>query len=93
MDYFAFYLIKNTPFKATHAIDKMINPNNLRQQSKISYFEQVKPNWRLRYCKIIAPWWQIASAYNILPQHLQNCQKTFLANAEIAMEPAKAVKE
>jgi hypothetical protein len=30
---------------------------------------------------------------NILPQNLQNWKKTFLANAEIAMEPSKAVKE
>jgi putative transposase len=36
---------------------------------------------------------QIASKYNILPQNLQNWKKTFLANAEIAMEPSKAVKE
>jgi hypothetical protein len=28
-----------------------------------------------------------------LPQNLQNWKKTFLANAEIAMEPSKAVKE
>ncbi len=36
---------------------------------------------------------QIASKHNILPQNLQNWKKTFLANAEIAMEPSKAVKE
>ncbi len=30
---------------------------------------------------------QIASKHNILPQNLQNWKKTFLANAEIAMEP------
>lgn len=36
---------------------------------------------------------QIASNHNILPQNLQNWKKTFLANAEIAMEPSKAVKE
>jgi putative transposase len=29
---------------------------------------------------------QIASKHNILPQNLQNWKKTFLANAEIAME-------
>jgi hypothetical protein len=32
---------------------------------------------------------QIASKHNILPQNLQNWKKTFLANAEIAMEPSK----
>ena len=36
---------------------------------------------------------QIANKHNILPQNLQNWKKTFLANAEIAMEPSKAVKE
>ncbi len=36
---------------------------------------------------------QIARKHNILPQNLQNWKKTFLANAEIAMEPSKAVKE
>jgi putative transposase len=30
---------------------------------------------------------------NILSQNLQNWKKTFLANAEIAMEPSKTVKE
>ena len=36
---------------------------------------------------------EIASKHNILPQNLVNWKKTFLANAEIAMEPSKAVKE
>ncbi len=36
---------------------------------------------------------EIASQYNVLPQNLQNWKKTFLANAEIAMEPSKVVKE
>ena len=36
---------------------------------------------------------EIASKHNILPQNLVNCKKTFLANAEFAMEPSKAVKE
>jgi len=36
---------------------------------------------------------EIASVHNILPKNLQNWKATFLANAEIAMEPAKAVKE
>jgi len=35
----------------------------------------------------------IASANNITPKNLQNWKKTFLENAEIAMEPSKAVKE
>ena len=36
---------------------------------------------------------EIASAHNITPKNLQNWKKTFLANAELAMEPSKAVKE
>jgi len=36
---------------------------------------------------------EIASKHNILPQNLVNWKKTFLANAEIAMEPSKVVKE
>ena len=36
---------------------------------------------------------EIASENNITPKNLQNWKKTFLENAEIAMEPAKAVKE
>ena len=36
---------------------------------------------------------EIASEHNIIPKNLQNWKANFLANAEIAMEPAKAVKE
>jgi putative transposase len=36
---------------------------------------------------------EIASTNNITPKNLQNWKKIFLENAEIAMEPAKAVKE
>ncbi|MDF1881549.1 IS3 family transposase [Sulfurimonas sp. MAG313] len=36
---------------------------------------------------------EIAIEHEILKKNLQNWQATFLANAEIAMEPAKAVKE
>jgi putative transposase len=36
---------------------------------------------------------EIASANNINPKNLQNWKKIFLDNAEVAMEPAKAVKE
>jgi putative transposase len=36
---------------------------------------------------------EIASANNITPKNLQNWKKTFLDNAEIAMEPSKAVKD
>jgi putative transposase len=36
---------------------------------------------------------EIASEYNINPKNIQNWKKIFLENAEVAMEPAKAVKE
>ncbi len=36
---------------------------------------------------------EIASTNNINPKNLQNWKKIFLENAEVAMEPAKAVKE
>ena len=36
---------------------------------------------------------EIASANNITPKNLQNWKKVFLDNAEMAMEPAKVVKE
>jgi putative transposase len=36
---------------------------------------------------------EIASASNIIPKNLINWKNTFLSNAELAMEPAKAVKE
>ena len=36
---------------------------------------------------------EIASDNNVTPINLQNWKKTFLSNAEIAMEPSKAVKE
>ena len=36
---------------------------------------------------------EIASANNIIPKNLQNWKATFIANAELAMEPSKAVKE
>ena len=36
---------------------------------------------------------QIAKEHDVLPKNLTNWKKQFLENAEIAMEPAKAVKE
>jgi putative transposase len=36
---------------------------------------------------------EIAAHYNITPKNIQNWKKIFLSNAELAMEPAKAVKE
>ena len=36
---------------------------------------------------------EIASRNNITPKNLQNWKKIFLENAEVAMEPAKVIKE
>lgn len=36
---------------------------------------------------------EIASVHNVIPKNLINWKTTFLANAEMAMEPSKAVKE
>ena len=36
---------------------------------------------------------EIASANKITPLNLQNWKKIFLANAELAMEPGKAIEE
>jgi len=36
---------------------------------------------------------QISQEYNVIPKNIINWKKQFLDNAEIAMEPAKAVKE
>jgi len=36
---------------------------------------------------------EIASEYNIIPKNIMNWKKIFLENTEVAMEPAKAVKE
>ena len=35
----------------------------------------------------------LGSKYNVTTKNIQNWKKTFLSNAAIAMEPAKAVKE
>jgi putative transposase len=36
---------------------------------------------------------EIASAHNLIPKNIQNWKATFLSNAEMAMEPSRAVKE
>ena len=36
---------------------------------------------------------EIASEYNIIPKNIMNCKKIFMDNAELTMEPAKAIKE
>jgi len=36
---------------------------------------------------------EVASKYNIIPKNIMNWKKIFMDNAELAMEPAKAIKE
>jgi len=36
---------------------------------------------------------EIASKYNNIPKNIMNWKKIFMNNAELAMEPAKAIKE
>lgn len=36
---------------------------------------------------------EIANKHQVLPKNLQNWKATFLSNAELAMEPSKAIKE
>ena len=36
---------------------------------------------------------EIASKHNVLPKNLQNWKATFISNAEMAMEPSRAIKE
>ena len=36
---------------------------------------------------------EIASEYNIIPKNIMNWKRLFLENAQMAMEPSKAIKE
>jgi len=36
---------------------------------------------------------EIASKYNNIPKNIMNWKKIFMNNAELTMEPAKAIKE
>ena len=57
------------------------------------YSTQLKTKLVLEVLKEEKTLSEIASANNINPKNLQNWKKIFLENAEVAMEPAKAVKE
>ncbi len=58
-----------------------------------SYSSEFKVKLVLEVLKNEKPLAQIASENNVLVRNLQKWKKQFLENAEIAMEPAKAVKE
>jgi putative transposase len=57
------------------------------------YSTQLKTKIVLEILKEESTLVEIASKNNITPKNLQNWKKIFLENAEVAMEPAKAVKE
>jgi putative transposase len=62
-------------------------------RKRTKYSSEFKVKLVLEVLKNEKPLSQIASENNVLPKNLQNWKNTFIANAEIAMEPSKAVKE
>ena len=62
-------------------------------RKKTTYSTELKTKLVLEVIKGEKTLNEIASSNNIIPKNLQNWKATFLANAELAMEPSKAVKE
>jgi len=62
-------------------------------RKKTTYTTEFKTKLVLEVLKGEKTLSEIASANNILPKNLQNSKATFLENAELAMEPSRAVKE
>ena len=62
-------------------------------RKKTTYSTELKTKLVLEVLKGEKTLNEIASENNIIPKNLQNWKATFLANAELAMEPSKAVKE
>ena len=62
-------------------------------RKKTTYSTKLKTKLVLEVLKGEQTLNEIASANNIIPKNLQNWKATFLANAELAMEPSKAIKE
>ena len=62
-------------------------------RKKTTYSTELKTRLVLEVLKGERTLNEIASTNNIIPKNLQNWKATFLANAELAMEPSKAVKE
>jgi putative transposase len=62
-------------------------------RKRTTYTAEFKTKLVLEVIKEESTLVEIASKNNITPKNLQNWKKTFLENAEVAMEPAKAVKE
>ncbi|MCF6202819.1 MAG: transposase, partial [Methylococcaceae bacterium] len=62
-------------------------------KKRTTYSAELKSRLVLEVLKNDKTLTEIASTNNITPKNLQNWKKIFLENAEIAMEPSKAVKE
>mgnify|MGYP000160898186 CR=1 FL=1 len=62
-------------------------------RKRTTYTAEFKTKLVLEVIKEESTLVEIASKNNITPKNLQNWKKTFLENAEVAMEPAKAVQE
>jgi len=62
-------------------------------KKRTSYSAEFKTRLVLEVLKNERTLNEIASSNNVTPKNIQNWKKTFLDNAEIAMEPSRAVKE
>jgi putative transposase len=62
-------------------------------RKRTTYSAEFKTKLVLEVIKEESTLVEIASKNNITPKNLQNWKKVFLENAEVAMEPAKAVQE
>ena len=84
--------IKPQQIKISYFERVKLNPT-IRSKKRTNYSLAFKTKLVLELLQNESTLAQIASKHNILPQNLVNWKKIFLANAEIAMEPSKAVKE
>jgi len=62
-------------------------------RKRTSYTAEFKSKLVLEVLKNEKTLGEIASSNEVTPKNLQNWKKIFVENAEIAMEPSKAVKE
>ena len=62
-------------------------------KKKASYSAEFKTKLVLEVMKNERSLGEIASSYNVSPKNIQNWKKVFLKNAQIAMEPAKAMQD
>ena len=61
-------------------------------RKKTTYSTELKTKLVLEILKGEKTINEIASENNIIPKNLKNWKATFIANAELAMEPSKAVR-